>query len=155
MHRQLRDKIESVLAGSPETTTQQHLQQCSECQDEIDGMRVQAGMLRSLRAPAEVEPRPGFYARVMEQIEAQTPVSIWNLFFESAWGRGLAMASMAFALVMGVYLVSSERSAEQTVVIRGEITGQPEWVLSEDMTNPGVAPDRDSVLVNLVTYREQ
>jgi hypothetical protein len=114
-------------------------------------MREQAALLRALRAPAEVEPRTGFYARVMERIEAQRPISIWSLFFESAMGRGLAMASMAFALAMGIYLVSSERIADQTIVVKG----QPDWVLSDDMANPGIAPDRDTVLVNLVTYREQ
>jgi len=65
------------------------------------------------------------------------------------------MASMAFALLMGIYLVSSERSADQTIVINGQVSGQPEWMLSDDMANPGIAPDRDAVLVNLVTYREQ
>jgi hypothetical protein len=155
MHRQVRENIESVLAGSPETAAQQHLDCCSECNDAISGMREQADLLRTLRAAADVEPRAGFYARVMERIEAQRPISIWNLFFDSALGRGLAMASMAFALVMGAYLVSSERAADQTIVVSGQVTGQPEWVLSEEMANPGVAPDRDSVLVNLVTYREQ
>jgi predicted anti-sigma-YlaC factor YlaD len=155
MHRQMRDKIDSVLAGAPEISLQQHLEQCAECTDEAAAMREHAAMLKSLRPPAEVEPRPGFYARVLERIEAQRPISIWNLFFESAMGRRLAMASMAFALLMGIYLVSSERSADPTIVISGQVAGQPDWVLSEDMANPGIAPDRDAVLVNLVTYREQ
>lgn len=151
MHRQMRDRIESVLGGSMDESSHQHLEDCRECSREASAMRKQAALLRTLRPPTEVEPRPGFYARVMERIEAQRPISIWNLFFESAMGRGLAMASMAFVLAMGIYLVSSERIAEQTFVV----TGQPDWVLSEDMANPGIAPDRDSVLVNLVTYREQ
>jgi len=155
MHRQMRDKIESVLAGSPEASSQRHLEQCEECNQQAAAMRGQAALLRTLRAPADVEPRAGFYARVMERIEAQRPVSIWNLFFDSAMGRRLAMASMAFALLMGIYLVSSERTADQTIIVTGQVAEQPEWVLSEDMANPGIAPDRDAVLVNLVTYREQ
>jgi|SRR5215471_3907291 len=155
MHRQMRDKIDSVLAGALEPPLKEHLEQCAECSQEAAGMREHAALLQTLHSPAEVEPRPGFYARVMERIEAQRPISIWNLFFESAVGRRLAMASMAFALLMGIYLVSSERSADQTIVINGQVSGQPEWMLSEDMANPGIAPDRDAVLVNLVTYREQ
>lgn len=154
MHRHVRDKIESVLAGSPETSSQQHLEQCPECSQEVAAMRGQAALLRSLRAPAGVEPRAGFYARVLERIEAQRPVSIWNLFFESALGRGLAMASMAFALAIGAYLFSAER-AENRIVVSGQVVEQPGWVLSEDVANPGVAPNADEVLVNLVTYREQ
>jgi hypothetical protein len=151
MHRQMRDKIESVLGGLPDSSSQQHLENCRGCSQEASAMREQAALMRALRAPAEIEPKAGFYARVLERIEAQRPVSIWSLFFESAMGRGLAMASMAFALAMGIYLVSSERIPEQTIVV----TGQPDWVLSDDMANPGTAPDRDAVLVNLVTYREQ
>ncbi|MBV8847542.1 MAG: hypothetical protein JO307_32425 [Bryobacterales bacterium] len=154
MHRHVRDKIESVLAGSLETSSQQHLEQCPECSRELAGMREQAALLRSLRAPAGLEPRVGFYARILERIEAQRPISIWNLFFDSALGRGLAMASMAFALAIGAYLFSTER-AEQRIVVSGQVVGQPDWVLSEDVANPGVAPDADAVLVNLVTYREQ
>jgi len=151
MHRQMRDHIESLLGGSPGPSSQEHLEQCQECNQEALAMREQAALVRMLRPPAEVEPRAGFYARVMERIEAQRPASIWSVFFESAIGRGLAVASMAFALGMGIYLVSSERLADQTIVV----TGQPDWVLSEDVANPGIAPDRDAVLVNLVTYREQ
>ena len=152
MHRHVRDKIESVLEGSPE----QHLEQCPECSREVAVMRDQAASLRRLRAPAGVEPRAGFYARVLERIEAQRPVvSIWNLFFDSALGRGLAMASMAFALAIGAYLVSAERAESRTIVISGQVVGRPGWILSDDVANPGVAPDPDAVLVNLVTYREQ
>jgi len=126
-------------------------------------MREQASLLRELRPPAGAEPRPGFYARVMERIEAQGPISIWSLFFDSTYGRRIAVASMALALLMGVYLVSSEQMADQNIVI----TGQPDTVLADDILDPaGVydaqptaalagATDRDAVLVNLVTYREQ
>jgi hypothetical protein len=118
-------------------------------------MREQADLLRELRAPATAEPRPGFYARVMERIETQGAASIWNLFFESPFGRRIAVASMALALLLGVYLVTSERFEEHfsageqpAYSIAGE--DQPASVL----TQTG-APDRDSVLVNLVTYQEQ
>src|SRR5215831_13327314 len=102
MHRQMRDKIDSVLAGALEPPLREHLEQCAECSQEAAGMREHAALLQSLRPQAEAEPRPGFYARVMERIEAQRPISIWNLFFESAFGRRIAIASMALALLLGV-----------------------------------------------------
>ncbi len=120
-------------------------------------MLAQAALLRELRTPAavEAEPRSGFYARVMERIEAQGAVSIWNVFFESPFGRRIAAASIALALLLGTYLVTSERFPEaardngQAVqMVAGE--DQPGMVLT-----PEGAPDRDSVLVNLVTYQEQ
>jgi predicted anti-sigma-YlaC factor YlaD len=173
MHRLIRDHLEEVLAEStPETAGQHqshkqlpeaqrlqeaHVRQCEECSSELDAMREQAALLRKLRTPdsEDPEPRPGFYARVMERIEAQGAASIWNIFFESPFGRRIAAASMALALLLGIYLYTSEQFADtahgsgQTVeAIAGE--DQPGMVLTQE----GM-PDRDSVLVNLVTYREQ
>lgn len=180
MHRIIRDHLEEVLAGpgpAPEHPAAKHLAECEECRDEVAGMRVQAAMLRQWRTPvedvAEFEPRPGFYARVMERIEAQTPASVFTLFFDSAFGRRIAMASLALALLLGVYVISSEQMADPQVAA---VDTLPQVTLVSDHVSdmqdfPGVlndgafssaqprlatsAPDQDAVLVNLVTYREQ
>ena len=158
MHRLIRDRLEEVLAESPISmerggSTAAHLEECAECRGEIAAMQEHAALLRELRPPVESEVRAGFYARVMERIEARGATSIWNIFFESPFGRRIAVASMALALLLGVYLVTSEQlmSPGQPVqIIAGE--DQPGMVLA----GPGSGtPDRDSVLVNLVTYREQ
>src|ERR1039457_1525904 len=118
MHREIRDHIENVLAGSePE-----HLAGCEECRSEVQGMQEHTALLRELRAPESfvAEPRAGFYARVMERIEAEGPISIWNLFIESAFGRRIAVASMALAILLGVYLVTSERSAQDPMIAAQE-----------------------------------
>jgi len=153
MHGMIRDHLEEVLAGrKPELHEElAHLDECAECREEVAAMRKQAELLQSLRADEEAEPRPGFYARVMERIETQGARSIWNLFFESPFGRRVAVASMALAMLLGVYLVTSERSEEQ---LGG--AAQVQSIAGEDQ--PGFvvgAPDRDTVLVNLVTYQEQ
>lgn len=145
MHRSIRDNLEEVLAGSQAGgAIREHLTNCRECGGEVEAMREQARLLRSLRA--ETEPRPGFYARVMERIEAQGPISIWSVFGDSAFGRGIAVASMALALLLGTYLITAER-AEHRAGSRGSD--------SSLVWNYAGAPDRDAVLVNLVTYREQ
>src|SRR5208283_770468 len=104
--------------------------------------------LRALRANDDTPgPRAGFYARVMERIEAQRPIDIWELFFDSAFARRIAMASMAMTVLFGLYLVSSERFAQPVAVaVEGS---QPGITLAAGL------PDKDAVLVNLVTYREQ
>src|SRR5713226_10383404 len=121
MHRLIRDNLERVLAesnckgqaaghySSEQLPREQHLAECAECSDEVAAMREQAALLRELRAPDEIEPRGGFYARVMERIEAQGAGSIWNLFFESPFGRRIAVASMALAVLLAIFLVSSEQ----------------------------------------------
>lgn len=149
MHRSIRDHLEEVLAGSRDGVSgevQEHLANCEECDFELKAMREQAVLLRNLRS--EAEPRAGFYARVMERIEAEGPASIWNVFIESTFGRRVAIASMALALLIGIYVVSEEQKEHSTVVTvnagdQGQVWNQPG------------APDRDAVLVNLVTYREQ
>jgi predicted anti-sigma-YlaC factor YlaD len=146
MHRLLRDRLEEVLADSGiDATAKLHLDQCEECRGEIASMREHAEMLRGLRA--EAEPRPGFYARLIERIEFQRPVSIWKLFSDSPFGRRIAIASMALALLVGVYLVTSDTVADQPIQI----------LAGEDQPGLASAPphDADGVLVNLVTYREQ
>ena len=163
MHREIRDHIENVLAGSqPE-----HLAGCEECRSEVQGMQEHTALIRELRAPEGfvAEPRAGFYARVMERIEAEGPISIWNIFIESAFGRRIAVASMALAILLGVYLVTSERSAEDPMIAGQEAQQQqPLIVVGEDgparvitqMDASAVGQSsQDAVLADLVTYQEQ
>ncbi len=64
------------------------------------------------------------------------------------------MASMVVALSLGVYLVSSERLATPTVV-----KATPGLLMPGSGTDSAGmltgSPDRNAVLFNLVTYREQ
>src|SRR5665213_2199294 len=164
MHREIRDHIENVLAGSePE-----HLAGCEECRSEVQGMQEHTALLRELRAPESflAEPRAGFYARVMERIEAEGPISIWNLFIESAFGRRIAVASLALALVVGVYVVTAERSADDSMIAlqSRQATSEQMIVAGEDAPAREITQvdqsqtdqsSQDAVLANLVTYREQ
>lgn len=159
MHRLVRDHIEDVVAGLESASVAEHLKACEECRSDVTVMRAHSATLRELKAPDDAEPRPGFYARVMERIEAQGPASIWNLFIESAFGRRIAMASLALALLLGMYVISSERAADQPIVAGQQ--SQPEVVLGEDAPGrvitqmSGNQSSNDDVLVNLVTYQEQ
>jgi anti-sigma-K factor RskA len=157
MHRLIQDHLEEVLRETERVETSPasahlavcHLAVCNECREEVDAMRLQASALRALRANDDtLAPRPGFYARVMERIEAQRPIDIWQLFFDSAFARRIAMASMAMAVLFSLYLVSSERLAQPVAVALEE--SQPGMTVSK-----AGLPDKDTVLVNLVTYREQ
>lgn len=150
MHRRMRDDLEKLLAGEAGSSSR-HPEECRECGEDLAAMREQAAWLRQLRAPdaeSDSGPRAGFYARVVERIEAQKP-PMWSLFFESPFGRGLAMASMAVALCLGAYLVSSE-SASHPVLPIGEVQ-----IGARPAAMPAGLPDSNTVLVNLITYREQ
>ncbi|MEO8050941.1 MAG: hypothetical protein ABI833_11040 [Acidobacteriota bacterium] len=184
MHREIRDHIEDVLAGSQPVSrpapfegrpseailqdTREHLAQCNECRAEVSDMQQQTALIRELRAPEgfATDLRPGFYARVMERIEAEGPISIWNLFIESAFGRRIAVASLSLALLIGAYLVTSERSAEESLLAleSQQVTTEQMIVAGEDAPareitrvdqSPTDQSSEDAVLANLVTYREQ
>jgi len=151
MHRLIQDRLEEVLRETErvdDSPAADHLAACEECRMEVAAMRRQASALRALRANDDtLAPRPGFYARVMERIEAQRPIDIWELFFDSSFARRIAMASMAMTVLFGLYLVSSERLAQPVAISTEE--NQPGMTLAAGL------PDKDAVLVNLVTYREQ
>lgn len=160
----MRDRLEEILAGSPDARSRRHMSECPECRDEVAAMQEQGELLRRLRAPREIEPGSGFYSRVMDRIEAQrAAASIWTLFADSTFGRRIAAASMALALLLSIYVVSSEHMANEATAAASEhaalfsadglpqggvLRGEPAVMLTG-------APDEDEVLVNLVTYPQQ
>ncbi len=171
MHRLIEEHLEEVLSGAglpASHPAQAHLASCSECLEEIGEMREQAALLATLRAPlpnteeAELaEPRPGFCARVWERIEARKPVSIWETFANSLFGRGLAAASLAVLLTMGAYLVNSELVAPPQPSAARDVVRETYPMLpaadfpDEVLAMPTMASadtNRGAVLMNLVTY---
>jgi len=154
MHRGVRDQLEEILASTGDALCERHLSECEECSSEVEAMREQRALLRSLRTQDTPEQSAGFYARVMERIEAQNVVSIWELFFNSRVGKGLAMASMAVALCLSAYLVSEEQNrAPDDGQVMVERTHGLRGALADGML--AGTPDANAVLANLVTYREQ
>ena len=150
MHRLIEKHLEEALALSdlPEDhAVRQHLNDCGECRIEVDAMREHSELLRGWRAPAEMDPRPGFYARVWDRIEAQRPVSIWGLFTESVWGRSLAVASLSVALLMGGYVISSEPAAEAA-----RLSGDG-FPVNAPVLTAAVNSNPNAVFMDLVSYR--
>ena len=146
MHQPIREGLEDFLNGSGDRTIPRdftaHLASCRECSEELSLIQDHAQSLRRLRS--DVEPRPGFYARVMDRIERQTDLSIWSVFLRPSFGRRIAIASAALALLMGAYLVSTE-------------PGEPEHLSSPVVVtavDESVQQQRDAVLVNLASYPE-
>ena len=110
MHEPVKAHLEDYLSRRGDVPERMigHLASCSECRTEMEAMEAQVPILRSLRPPSGPEPAPGFYARVLERIESQRPLSIWSAFLEPAFGSRLALASALLAIIMGIFLVSGE-----------------------------------------------
>jgi hypothetical protein len=150
MHGPIREHLEELLgtdAARPDSKV--HLAACGECTRELSDMRQQAQMLRGLRAPEDIEPAPGFYARVMQRIEERKLVSMWSVLIDTPFGKHLAIASLALALVLGAWVIGVEKQD-------GHLGSGP--VIAQQIVDVPVVGDqtqqRDAVLVNLAAYSE-
>jgi len=153
MHQPVTERLEEYLHGSGAfPDVEEHLDKCVECRKEVNGMRAQAAMLRrALRT--DVDPAPGFYARVMNRIESQARPSVWSLFGESIFAKRLAYASATFLVLVGVVFMSSTQpdqplaSSDPEVILAGPDRYTP-------VTMDDGPRDREVVLVNLATYQQ-
>lgn len=154
MHQPIQDGLEAHLSGRlPAAERQQfldHLAQCAGCRLEVDALREHAEMMRLLRAPQQLEPAPGFYARVMERVEAQTVPSLWSIFLEPAFGGRLTAAALGLFLV----LAGAAWQAPARSVALGE--HNPVTVLAAFEMQPASGEDRqrdrEVVFANLASY---
>ena len=159
MHRQVRDKLEDYLKGSSSSMPAEfhrHLEECSDCAGVLRGLEAQSQLLRTLQAAKDAEPRPGFYARVMERIEAQQPFSIWSVFLQPKFGFRLAVASGMLAALLGAYLVTSEPTGpENSVAASTTISSAASTPVTDaSLDQAGEQRQRDAVLVDLASYRQ-
>jgi predicted anti-sigma-YlaC factor YlaD len=111
MHRPVEDGLEDYLGGHAEPSRMkrfhEHVQKCADCRTELSAIESQARMVRSLKPGGEFEPAPGFYARVMGRIEAQSRESSWSLFLEPLVARQLMFASLCLLVLLASAAVSA------------------------------------------------
>lgn len=112
MHRSIRDRLEDLLAvrgiASRDQELKAHLSSCTGCSSEFSFMQAQVEMLALLRAPEEIEPAPGFYARVVQRIEECAKESMWGAFICSPFAKRLIYASLTVAVMLGTYVITQE-----------------------------------------------
>ncbi len=150
MHGPIKEGLEDFLKGCGGAEFLAHMEACPECRAEVDRMAGQAAMVRLLQAEEELDPAPGFYARVVARVEAQNRSSFWSPLLEPMFGRRLMYASLTMVVLLGTYLFSTE--------VRDAVppTTAAERYLVEQHPSVGANPqqDRDIVLVRLATYGE-
>ena len=151
MHGPTRDRLEELLneatyATRVEPALRDHVSECGECKLEVNEMRAQAEWIRSLKATEELEPAPGFYARVLQRIEERAKRSIWYGLVYSPIGKRLAYASLSLALVLGFYVIAAEETDH------GATTTSYAQLSPEVSAAPNPDEQRDAVLVNFASY---
>jgi hypothetical protein len=150
MHGSIRNRLEDLLAAERPAAEQGdqsgHLASCFECASELEVLKAQSQMMRLLRAPEELEPAAGFYARVLQRIEERAKESVWAALIYSPVSSRIAFASLTLALVAGSYVVAAEtREADlgNSIVAQAHydapVVGSP-------------AEQRDAVLQNFASH---
>jgi hypothetical protein len=157
MHGLIKDHLETYLRGASDASRVPpefvaHLKNCEHCGEEVTGMQEQSDMVRSLRAPSEVEARAGFYGRVMDRIEARRNASIWSVFLQPAFGRRVVIGSLATVLVLGGFLALTE--TESVYAPASEPTQVVVAPSHPDGLGQDRQRDRNTILVDLATYHQ-
>jgi anti-sigma factor RsiW len=153
MHEPVIGRLEEYLdGGGPFADVEEHLKNCANCRKEVEAMQMHSALFQSLRTP-ETDPAAGFYARVLNRVETQARPSAWSLFGESLFAKRLAYASAMFLVVLSTVLVTSTAPEEPLAM------AAPERILAGEsdpipVTMENQQEDRDVVLVNLATYRQ-
>ena len=112
MHGAIRNRLEELLrparAANEHTDVVSHLSECGRCASELDVMRTQAEMLKTLKGPEDLEVPATFYAGVMRLIEENRKASIWSALIYSPFSTRFVYASLALALLVSSFLVTQE-----------------------------------------------
>ena len=160
MHAVVMSSLEEYLSGTLEPARQReieaHLNTCPVCREEIHSMQDVSQLFISLRSPdclqsrsTPLEPSPGFFAGVMQEVGARRAAPFFASFFalDFALGRRVAFASLLTLAIVGSYLVTRET----------EFPGgpSPEAVMAQQ-NSPSFdsAPARDNMLVTLTAYEQ-
>jgi len=114
MHAVVKDSLEEYLSGTLTPVAlrdiEAHLSTCEGCRKTLDGMQDLSALLGALQPEQAMEPPPGFYARVMQEVGGRKSAPSFAGFFslDLAFGRRLVFASLLTLAVLGSYLVVSE-----------------------------------------------
>ncbi len=165
MNRRIEDNLEAFLSGKLNADGAAEFRQDvaasnGETQQLIAGMEKQSRLIRAALRPADsdVELGAGFYARVMERIEAQRAASpFWAAFLEPLFFKRLVMASATLMLLLGLTLFTggpddAAIAADSQQAPHVIMAGEPEPLVVATPVSEGAG--RDVVLGDLTTYQE-
>jgi|WetSurMetagenome_2_1015567.scaffolds.fasta_scaffold636140_2 hypothetical protein len=156
MHAIIKERLEEYLRGTGEQADlaafREHLASCGGCSGEVEGMQRQARLLQVLRLTEEVEPGAGFYARVIERIDAQRRASPLYAFLDLQLAHRLIFASVTAVVVLGSYLVYMERAP--SFGDSGPVAVLASQTAERDLVGAHQAQDRETVLVALASYED-
>ncbi|MFN7922090.1 MAG: hypothetical protein U0Q16_18455 [Bryobacteraceae bacterium] len=176
MDRRIETHLEAYLQGTLDPRTRAEFEQAlagsdAETKAMVRQFEQQSRLIRSALQPArEIEPAAGFYARVMDRIEAQRGNSIWSMLLEPLFFRRLAYATAALLLLLTITFATAgtdeptvaDLLAEPAQAQSGEVVAANEPVPAPiqqtepvvGVTSVSTGGGRDAVLHDLTVYSE-
>lgn len=158
MDRRIEELLEDHLRGSLTPAKQAEFGAALAAADPqtrqlVELFQQHSHLLRRLRAPEDAAPAPGFYARVLNRIEAQRMPSVWDSFVEPHFFKRLAFAALTLLMLLSVTVWTTPEHDETLASVPVlEMASEPEPIYAMDASNQ--ASNRDVILVNLATYEE-
>ena len=152
----LQERLEDYLAGRLNEQDlaefERRLAADSAADEEITAFRATADLFAELKVDTseDMEPAPGFYYRVMEQVEAEQGESVWSLFVQPFVMRRFAFAALMWLLMLGSVAVLHDDTTAQSVQLADSILKQqpPEQIYVR--LGPDLQQNRDSMLAVLI-----
>lgn len=152
----LQERLEDYLAGRLNEQDlaefEQRLAADSTADEEITAFRATADLFAEFKVDTseDMEPAPGFYYRVMEQVEAEQGESVWSLFLQPFVMRRFAFAALMWLLMLGSVAVLHDDTTPQSVQLADSILKQqpPEQIYVR--LGPDLQQNRDSMLAVLI-----
>ena len=160
MHEPVRSQLEDILQGrlkpGVKAVVSAHLKECARCTAELGQMGLHADLLRTLKAPEVPDLSAGFYARVLQRVEAQGRPSFWTLFVDPVFGRRLVYATGSMFLLMASFLLATSGNDSELAQTPVEMMARPAVVPAAVRTSFGedVQRDRDHFLATMASFSE-
>jgi hypothetical protein len=140
----------------------------AETRREVAEFRQTASLLHQLQSPMEMpDQAPGFYARVMERIEAERASnSFWSIFLNPQFSRKLLLASAALLALLTLTFFTTENNAGWFGTAAPELVESRQMPVQEDFAtaNPSEPIEaglvshsesgHDQMLVELASYQQ-
>ena len=150
MHAVVMESLEEYLSGTLKPAAHRdieaHLSICEPCRQEVAGMQEISQLFGAMSSKEAIEPAPGFYARVMQQVGGRTAVPAFASFFnlDLAFARRLVFASLLMLAALGSYLVSREAEYPSGP--------SPDAVMAQQESTLESAPAHEAMLATMTTY---
>lgn len=163
MNRHIENNLEAYLSGSLDAAGQAEFRRAvdsagADAAELVAGMEKQSLLIRSTLRPEEMlDPAAGFYARVMDRIEAQRSASpFWSALLEPLFFKRLVVASSTLLLLLGFTLFTG---GPDDLIAAGDaphvlMASDPEPMITVTTVSEGAPEGRDMLLGDLTTYQE-